>query len=133
MVKFMDYDYEESATKYLQTKEEIIDMNDKLIIQDYNGYYNVDYKIDNSIENIKLKITYPKFDEYYIYTNQSDNYNLYEVHFVTSNFFDIYKAIKNDLKEHKIRNYGTGYSLEITTSQENYEILTNNLDNYHNN
>lgn len=130
MIKFMDYDYEESATSNLQTKEEIIDMNDKLIIQNYNGYYNVDYKIDNSADNIKLKITYPKFDEYYIYTNQSDNYNLYEVSFMTSNFFDIYKAIKNDLKEHKIRNYGTSYSLEITTSQENYEILTNNLKKY---
>lgn len=132
VIKFMDYDYEEATNLNLETKEENISMSDDLIIEDYNNYYDIDYIIDDSINDIKLKVTYPKFYEYYIYNNQSDSYNLYEIHFNLVNEFDVYKIFKEDLKKHKIRDYSNSYKLEITTSQRNYEILTNNLDNYYN-
>lgn len=131
VIKFMDYDFEEVASINLETKEEEIEMSNNLIIEDYDGYYNVDYIIDNSIENVKLKVTYPKFSEYYTSTETSDKYNLYHIHFNEVSLFNVYKIIKNDLKNHKVRNYDNSYKLEITISQENYEILKSNIEKYY--
>lgn len=131
VIKFMDYDYEETTNVNLETKEEQIKMSDNLIIEEYDGYYNVDYIIDDSVGNVKLKVTYPKFSEYYTSIEDSDKYHLYHIHFNEISLFDAYKVIKNDLKNHIVRNYDNSYKLEITISQENYEILKNNIEKYH--
>lgn len=130
VVKFMDYDYEENFNANLKTKEEIIEMNNDLIIVDY-GYYKIDYVIDDSIKDVKIKVIYPKYSEYYTFNEPEEDYNLYEIHFNNDDPFAIYKIIKEDLKEQKIRNYSNSYKLEITTSQENYEILKSNSEKYH--
>ena len=129
VVKFMDYDYEEKVTANLETKEEITEMNNNLTIVDYN-FYKVDYVIDNSIKDVKIKVIYPKYSEYYVFNGTEENNNLYEIHFNNEDPFTIYKLIKEDLKKQKIRNYSGSYKIEVTTSQENYEILKNNAENY---
>lgn len=130
-VKFMDYEYNEISNNRLEIKEEQIAMKDNIIIS--NSYVNINYTIDDSIENIKLKITAPKGYNSSLYTHVSDKYEIYHINYDGFNFFEAYDYIKEDLKKHQISKFENVVTVDVYVSKKNYDTLMKNLEDYQNN
>lgn len=133
-VKMINYDYKENNENLtLKTTEEYLDMNDNIYIYFGVSQDNVQYTIDNSLNNIKLEITYPENSEYIIdYDVISDEENNsikhYYVYLNSMNPIKLYKMVLDDLKNNTIRTYDK-YDLikiKVYLSEENYSILKNN-------
>lgn len=120
-------DYKNSNN--LITSTEYIDMNDNLSI---NCYYtnNINYVIDNSMNNIKIDITHSKDIKYYLYENKYDGHDNYHIE-LKDDFYDMYNTFINDLKSKNIRSYEDGniIGVTVTLSQENYDKLIKNNNN----
>lgn len=128
LVKFMDYDYKTTTTYDIVQKEEIIQMKDNIIFLENS---NINYIIDDSINDLKIIVTMPKNSNYYVYPVNSENYDIYHISFDGVNAFSAYSMLKEDLKNHIISNYEDIFKVDIYLSQENYDIMQNNLENYY--
>lgn len=133
-VKMLNYDYKENNENLtLKTTEEYLDMSDSISIYFGASKDNIQYIIDNSLNNIKMEITYPENLEYIIdYYNVSDEENNdikhYSIYLTGMNPIELYKMLLDDLKNNTIRTYDN-YDLikiKVYLSEENYRILKNN-------
>ncbi len=127
-INFMDYDYKEINKNRLETMENKIEMKDNIIISDTHS--NLEYIIDNSLDDIKLKITYPKGFNCFIYKTDDSKYNVYHVDWNGFNMFDAYNNLREDIKNHQISKYLDSIKIKIYISQKNYDILMENEKNY---
>lgn len=127
-VKLMGYDYVKIDKSNIETKEEIVEMKDNIILP-YG--YNINYIIDNNIDNIKFEIRYMKFTNYTLYNNNLDGYDIYHIYQDDISIFDIYGIVLDGLKENKIINYEDSFNVNIYISQKNYDIIQNNNKNYY--
>lgn len=127
LVQFMNYKYEEFPTTDLVTKEEELQMKNNIII---NSNYNIEYIIDNSVDDIKLQIILPKKSKYSLSKSIIDNYEIYHIYNENS-ILDIYSYIIENLKKHKISNYENIIQIKVIISSDNYEILQKNNEEYY--
>lgn len=117
--KVDDYD-----TNQYKVKEENIEMQDNLyIIQNSE----CDYKIDNSVSDIQIKMKYIDGFDISCEIQKVNNYEYCYIYYDTDPI-SAYKILIQDLKEKKIRNYDKAkfIKIEVTTSQENYDKLQQN-------
>lgn len=127
-INFMDYDYKEISNDRLKTEENEIEMKDNIIISDI--HHNIEYIIDDSIDDIKLVITSPKGYECTIYSSEDDEYEFYHVGYDGFSFFDAYNYVKEDLKKHQISKLDDVIKVNVYISKKNYDILMKNYDEY---
>lgn len=127
-INFMDYDYKEISSDRIETKENRIEMKDNIILSDIHS--NIRYTIDDSIDDIKLKITVPKGYECTLYTNTSDKYEVYHLGYDGFNLFEAYDYVKEDLKKHQISKIDNIIKVDVYVSQKNYDILMQNEEHY---
>ncbi len=135
--KYVDENALEKLEKHTVTK--YIDMEDDVLIFDCR---NIEYKIDDSIDNIKFDINYIDDFDYYLYYNKIYEINNHEkVYFslldfnITKKDFpynEIYNIFINDIKNKIIRNYRDTSEVKIivTLSQKNYDKLKHNQEKY---
>ena len=135
--KYVDENALEELEKHTVTK--YINMEDDILILDCR---NIEYKIDDSIDNIKFDINYIDDFDYYLYYNKIYEINNQEkVYFslldfnITKRDFpynDIYKIFINDIKNKIIRNYRdtSEDKIVVTLSQKNYDKLKHNQEKY---
>ncbi len=115
--------YEFLDTEY-STKTETIEIQDDLYISEN---LDCEYKIDNSVSNIKIEINYIDGVKSYINVSNTKNYKYcsfgYDINPATA-----YKIVMRDIKNKKIRNYNLSslMKITITVSQENYDKLHRN-------
>lgn len=121
------YDYNSSSNK-VEIKEEKIKMNDNIIIF---SEYNVNYIIDDGMNDIDVKLTIPKGSNSYIYLNKSGKYDIYHIHYLGFDGIDGYKYLIEDLKDKKISNFSKTIKIDVILSQKNYDILHQNEENYY--
>ena len=118
-----------------ETKEEVIEMTEDTDIH-FNGYSsNVEYVIDNNINDVKIDVKYLKGTKYNLRRNGNDYYFEYDF-----DFMKMYKIALNDFKDKKIKNYDDGRIINytVTLSEDNYNkleqkhevISEDNLDEY---
>lgn len=111
------------------TEKETIPMDDKLIISN-NLALPYEYKIDNSVNDIKLEIRHLKNSHYFIsyYYDELE----YRGCYVGQNidFFDAYKLLITDIKNKRWKNYDTAEYMTVTVilSQKNYDKLQENYN-----
>lgn len=132
--KIINYNYTKNIDNLtLITSEEYIDIDDNTYIYLEIPEDNIQYVIDNSLDNIKLEIEYPNNIEYsleyYISKDEQKNIKHYYFHLTTINPFNLYKLVLNDLKNNTIRNYNTYNLLKIKVylSEINYDKLRNDV------
>lgn len=130
-INFMDYEYKEISSDRLEVTKSQIDMKDNIIISD--NYENIKYTIDDSIDDIKLKITAPKGYDCSLYTYSSDKYEISHISYNGFNFFEAYDYLKDDLKKHQISKFDNAVTVDVYVSQKNYDILMKNAENYKDN
>lgn len=135
--KYVDENALEELEKHIVTK--YVNMEDDILILDYR---NIEYKIDDSIDNIKFDINYIDDFDYYLHYNKIYEMNNQEkVYFslldfnITKRDFpynDIYKIFINDIKSKIIRNYRdtSEDKIVVTLSQKNYDKLKHNQEKY---
>lgn len=135
--KYVDENALEELEKHTVTK--YINMEDDILILDCR---NIEYKIDDSIDNIKFDINYIDDFDYYLHYNKIYEINNQEkVYFslldfnITKRDFpynDIYKIFINDIKNKIIRNYRdtSEDKIIVTLSQKNYDKLKHNQEKY---
>ena len=103
-----------------ETKEEVIEMTDDTDIH-FNSYSsNVEYVIDNSINDVKIDVRYLKGTKYNLRRNGNNYYFEYDF-----DFMKMYKIVLNDFKDKKIKNYDDGRIINytVTLSEDNYNKL----------
>lgn len=106
------------------TKTETIDMKENLYI---SKNINCEYKIDNSIDNIRIETSYIDGVESYMDIIETKNYS-YCYFYYDFNPVSAYKIVMKDIKNKKMRNYNSDslMKITITVSQENYDKLQAN-------
>lgn len=120
----------------MNTKTVNIDFKDNIVTEILENTNDVDYVIDNSVDDIKLEITSVSGTDYKpYYSMHFSNDKVYEQLYVELNdvsFNKIYKIVLNDLKNKKIRNYNldTAIKIKIYISEKNYETLIKNNENW---
>jgi transcriptional regulator with XRE-family HTH domain len=126
---YIEYDKVSNYTdeEYL-TKTENIPMQENLYI---SRNINCDYKIDNSINDIKIEIKYVNGIEIYTQVYTANTYN-YLYFYYDRDMIDLYKILLQDIKNKKIRDYNNSslMKIQITTSQENYDKLQENYKKF---
>lgn len=132
--KLLSYDYTQNSDNLkLRTSEEYLDIDDNTNIYFGTSKDNIQYVIDNSLDNIKLEIIYPECADYvldyHIVSDEDDDIKHYYIYLVGMNPFELYKMVLNDLKNNTIRTYDNYDLLKIKVylSETNYNILKNNI------
>ena len=116
-----------NETGKMITKTEIIKLKDNTKISILPSYYN-EVIIDNSLNDIKLQITYPEIFKYQITpeTLSEDGIEYYHLFLDQIDIFKLYKFVLNNLEQKKIINYNDDcIKVKIYVSQENYNKLIN--------
>lgn len=125
-VSYLNYSHPKTLNATDSTKKiEYININDKTIIHNNN----IEYIIDNSMDNAKLEITTLKNVKTKLYhETDKESFDNYYVEYEINDIFDMYKIIINDLKHKKIRDYNQDsiIKIKLTLSEENYNKLLNN-------
>lgn len=129
LVSCLNYKYLDNYDNMkMQTKTEYIDMNPNIRIH-YDDY---EYIIDNSLDKIKLEITYPEDFNYVIYkdeyvSDENEDLSYIYVYLTDADLFKLYNLVKDDFKNHIIRNYDSNDMIKVKVylSQENYNIIHN--------
>ena len=138
-VKILSYEYKENSDDLtLKTSEEYLDIDVNTHIYFGTNNDNIQYIIDNSLNNVKLEIIYPEdFD--YVFDNQTliddeiGNVKYYHVYLIGMNPFELYKMILNDFKNNTIRTYDNYDLMQIKVylSEDDYKLLKeNHIINY---
>ena len=116
-----------NETGKMITKTEIIKLKDNTKISILPSYYN-EVIIDNSLDNIKLQITYPEIVKYKITpeTLSEDGIEYYHLFLDQIDIFKLYKFVLKNLEQKKIVNYNEDcIKVKIYVSQENYNKIIN--------
>lgn len=117
----------------LETNTEYIEINNNTHLCLLDGDGVAQYIIDDSIDNIKLEITYLKGFDYQLehQAHQLTDDKIsdeYYIELTLNSLNDIYELLIDDVKKKQIRNYDLDDLLEIKVylSQKNYDILKSN-------
>lgn len=130
--KYVDTSAYESFDHHIVTH--YIDMKENQLINMH--YYDTNYIIDNSINNIKVDIDYISDFDFVLYNSSTyeENYNVISFYFTRQDFpyNQIYHAFIEDIKNKTIRNYNTSslVKITITLNEENYNTLMLNKEKY---
>lgn len=114
-------------SKFVLGDTNTINMKHNLVLESSK----ITYKIDNSINNIKITSNHSFNNVFHGYDYIDNKYDVVYIH----TYLDDYEALKllfEDIKNKNTRDYTNLYSdnVEITVSKENYEKLINNYKNY---
>lgn len=122
----MKFEYKDNQEDIeTETKIEYVDVTDNIRLDTYYG--EIEYIIDNDIDNIKLEITSVKGIEYKI-TKINQRKNICYLISENDNF-KLYSIMKEDIKNKIIRNYENNkIKVKAYVSELNYEKV--NQDNY---
>lgn len=125
----LNYDvYNIEDTKGLVTRSESIEVVEHTrlyLLDDYES----EYIIDNSLNDVKLEISYPDVFNYRIVHEKmkdenGDDIDGYHLYVEQVDFFKIYKIVMNNLKKKRVINYPTdSIKVKIYVSQENYNRI----------
>lgn len=132
--RVMSYEYKENSDDLKLTTQ----VEDVAVDQNTHIYFgtpknNVDYIIDNSLDNAKLEITYLEGFHHQIEFNENlneenESYKHYYVYLRGATPIKLYHLILNDLKNNTIRNYDASSFMKIKVyiSEANYQMLEQN-------
>ena len=127
VISFKDFEITDEA-QYTKTSKEVIDYKDNMVIV-ASRLPDTEYKIDNSINNIEVEISYN--DRLSVYNIKEDTYyglNTYEIHEISrnTNLKDAYDVVIPDLKKKKIRTNYDAIKIKITANEETINKLIEN-------
>lgn len=128
-ISFMDYDKVKLTEDRLEVTENEIEMKDNIV---FSNRHMVNFVIDNSVNNIKIKTTTIKGTDSFIYTESIGDYEIYHIDYSGfDNIFDAYDFLKEDLKNHQLSLYEEQFKIDVYISEENYNKLKENEENYY--
>ena len=117
----------------IETKEEIISMNDKLFIHD-NYYGNIDYIKDNNLnDQVKIDVDYYKsIYDINIISNENNTISIHSEEPGVIKIGEYLDQVIDNLKNKKIYNYDilSEVKIRVTTSSENINKIKYNRENY---
>ena len=117
----------------IETKEEIIPMNDKLFIHD-NYYGNIDYIKDNNLnDQVKIDVDYYKsIYDINIISNENNTISIHSEEPGVIKIGEYLDQVIDNLKNKKIYNYDilSEVKIRVTTSSENINKIKYNRENY---
>lgn len=117
----------------IETKEEIIPMNDKLFIHD-NYYGNIDYIKDNNLnDQVKIDVDYYKsIYDINIISNENNTISIHSEEPGVIKIGEYLDQVIDNLKNKKIYNYDilSEVKVRVTTSSENINKIKYNRENY---
>lgn len=117
----------------IETKEEIIPMNDKLFIHD-NYYGNIDYIEDNNLnDQVKIDVDYYKsIYDINIISNENNTISIHSEEPGVIKIGEYLDQVIDNLKNKKIYNYDilSEVKIRVTTSSENINKIKYNRENY---
>lgn len=117
----------------IETKEEIIPMNDKLFIHD-NYYGNIDYIEDNNLnDQVKIDVDYYKsIYDINIISNENNTISIHSEEPGVIKIDEYLDQVIDNLKNKKIYNYDilSEVKVRVTTSSENINKIKYNRENY---
>lgn len=117
----------------IETKEEIIPMNDKLFIHD-NYYDNIDYIEDNNLnDQVKIDVDYYKsIYDINIISNENNTISIHSEEPGVIKIGEYLDQVIDNLKNKKIYNYDilSEVKIRVTTSSENINKIKYNRENY---
>ena len=125
-VRFMKFENISNEDLKYKTETKFIDINDNTSIHGYLNYHNVDYEINNEIEQAKLEISYVDGFNYHLYYDEY--YDSYYVE-IDSDVWDVYEIVLEDIKDNKIRNYDISdlIKIKVYLNQNDYDIIKDNF------
>jgi len=95
--------------------------------------HDIEYIVDNSVENNKIKLEFLHYDELtsvnYYYDNEHNNYDYVEVYTIDNSKYNsgwkVYNAIIDNLKEDKIYNYDLlyRYSCKVYANETTMNLI----------
>ena len=124
--------------KDLQTETKIksLKVTDNTALYLVWGNNDIEYIIDNSLEDVKIDITYLKGFDYelkhysniYYENNQKREYDNFYLELSSTSMADIYNLVLTDLKNKQFRTYNSDNFMKakIYLSQKNFDILKKN-------
>lgn len=131
-VRFTKFDMIEDNNYKFITDIKYLDFTDNMILHGLNSYDNIEYIIDNNIDNIKIEISHIDGIKINIKKLIMQNDKEYDYYYVDSseNFNKLYKLILDDIKDNKINNYNSSkfVKTKVYVNQNNYNKLLNNAD-----
>ena len=118
----------DDKVQYTKTSEEVIEYKDNLVIVP-GGLSDVEYEIDNSINNIKVNIYYN--DRVLNYSIKNDTYygvNTYEVHSTDKALSpkEMYDMFIPDLKKNIIKTNHYAFKIKVIANEDNVNKLIDN-------
>lgn len=127
IVGIKDFDYiNDFNSKYFIQEEKIVNMNDKLLIDDFYYYLDIEY-IETDLDDVKVVCKHSK--------NYNCDISIYDNKIYThiyQNDIDLMKQLRqiiNDINNKKIINY-SDFKVKIYTSKENIDKLQSNIVEY---
>lgn len=117
----------------MTSKKYEYDMTEELFLDTriYSYYNNIEYKIDNTLEN-KVQINLEYYDKYVNYEIKENEPYLY-VALVDSNYTKLFDEVVNNLKSKKIYNYDkyNKQNIIITASETNIKKMKENEKSFY--
>jgi len=113
-----------------QTKEEVIEMKEDLVI-DYFGNQKVEY-VESDNDDVKIVVNYSEGKECYIGKGHFDNDNILHINLINNggSFEDLKRQI--DYLNKRIISDSDYYEIHIYTNKENIDKLNNNYSEFFN-
>ncbi len=117
---YQSYDFQKDGDIVVKTEYLPINENKKFY---FYADYPVEYVIDNSLDNIKLDVSYPRNFYYKInhHLTLEDEYDSYYLDISPMDIRKIYQSIMKDLKQKRFpSNESSLVKVKITLSEKNY-------------
>lgn len=118
----LNFEYKSVSDVTYKKYTKTIDMEDNLI---FTSAYDINYVIDDSLNDIKIDVNVPKYSDFKFSKHKSDEYMVYHI-YSDCNINKLYKTVLNDLKHKKLRSYENDMDVNIYLSKENYDKIENN-------
>lgn len=118
----LNFEYKSVSDVTYKKYTKTIDMEDNLV---FTSAYDINYVIDDSLNDIKIDVNVPKYSDFNFSKHKSDEYMVYHI-YSDCNINKLYKTVLNDLKHKKLRSYENDMDVNIYLSKENYDKIENN-------
>lgn len=118
----LNFEYKSVSDVTYKKYTKTIDMEDNLI---FTSAYDINYVIDDSLNDIKIDVKVPKYSDFNFSKYKSDEYMVYHI-YSDCNINKLYKTVLNDLKHKKLRSYENDMDVNIYLSKENYDKIESN-------
>lgn len=127
-VRYLDYDRVGIEDKDYIVDTFNIDYNDDIVISPYRS--NIEYVIDDSLSSIKVEVKHYNKNKVNMENYFSDGYHFYDLYTYGMNSYNYYRSIKEDLKNHKIRNLNDEVLIKVYLSSNMYNVIKENNSNF---